>query len=343
MRKFSTDRTLHLKNAHALHLCPSLASPWRYSLALGMLLLWINMATAQQPEDAPAMLITDFTASSPDLGWRVVNDNVMGGRSDGGFEVVAGELRFTGRTNTRGGGFSSIRSEQLALDLSAHTGIRVRVRADGRRYTWRLTTDALLYGREVAYWADFDTVAGDWQQIEIPFTDFVPRFRGRTLDGPPLDTSRIQGMGLMIYDNLDGPFELTLGRVQAYTGAIPFSLDAWRWKKRVLVVSAPAAGDADLTRQLDAIDLTRAQFEDRDMLLVTLLDGTASVAGEHVLTDDDVRLLRKTLRIADGEFAVRLVGKDGTVKLADDKAVPIVELYALIDGMPMRRSEIRTR
>ena len=167
------------------------------------------------------MLITDFTPASPDLAWYVVNDNVMGGRSDGGFDINAGELNFTGSTNTRGGGFSSIRSGPLALDLSAFSGIRVRVKADGRRYTWRLTTDARVYGREVAYWADFDTVDGDWQDIDIPFSSFIPRFRGATLDGPPLDTAKITGMGLMIYDKLDGSFELRLGRVLAYAETKP--------------------------------------------------------------------------------------------------------------------------
>ncbi len=33
------------------------------------------------------------------LGWYVVNDGVMGGRSEGGFEIVDGELHFTGNTN----------------------------------------------------------------------------------------------------------------------------------------------------------------------------------------------------------------------------------------------------
>ena len=57
------------------------------------------------------LMLTDFTSSSSDLGWYVVNDNVMGGRSEGDFEQHKGELSFTGRTNTNGGGFSSIRTK----------------------------------------------------------------------------------------------------------------------------------------------------------------------------------------------------------------------------------------
>ena len=176
-----------------------------------------------QDDDKPAgengqasFLLTDFTASSPDLGGYVVNDKVMGGRSAGGFAVEGGELRFAGRTNTRGGGFSSIRSAPLAVDLSGYDGIRLRVRGDGRRSTWRLTTDARVFGREVAYWANFETVDGRWVDVDVPFSSFVPRFRGAVLDGPALDTSDIRGMGLMIYDGKDGVFELQLTSVHAY-------------------------------------------------------------------------------------------------------------------------------
>ncbi|WP_405243390.1 CIA30 family protein [Lentisalinibacter salinarum] len=181
------------------------------------------MTAAGTPSDGEdtarqGRLVTDFTRASADLGWYVVNDNVMGGRSEGGFELQPGELRFSGSTNTRGGGFSSIRTGPLQLDLSRYDAIRLRVRGDGRRYTWRLTTDARHYGRPVAYWADFDTVAGDWHTVDVPFSRFVPRFRGTELAGPPLDMSAIAGMGLMIYDKHDGPFELQLATIHAVAG-----------------------------------------------------------------------------------------------------------------------------
>ena len=53
------------------------------------------------------LLLTDFTSNTPDMGWFVVNDNVMGGSSEGAFNQEPGKLSFAGRTNTNGGGFSS--------------------------------------------------------------------------------------------------------------------------------------------------------------------------------------------------------------------------------------------
>ena len=293
------------------------------------------------PAAGAEYLLTDFTSASPDLGWYVVNDTVMGGRSDGGFEIDDGELSFTGRTNTRGGGFSSIRSGPLAVDLSPADGIRVRVKGDGRRYTWRLTTDARIYGREVAYWADFDTAEGEWETIDIPWSEFIPRGRGSVLSGPPLNTREITGMGLMIYDKRDGPFQLLLASVHAFAEPMPFSLGQWQWQKRVLVINASGADDAAFKEQLEALAASETEFRDRDMVLVTLLDDANSSAGDRQLTSAEIAEVRAGLGIEAGEFAVRLIGKDGGVKLSQDAPVAMNKLYGLIDRMPMRRQEMR--
>ena len=55
-------------------------------------------------------LMYDFTEDNPATNWITVNDNVMGGRSEGGFSFKKKRLIFSGTTNTNGGGFSSPRS-----------------------------------------------------------------------------------------------------------------------------------------------------------------------------------------------------------------------------------------
>ena len=168
-------------------------------------------------------LITDFSGEPVSLEWFVVNDNVMGGRSSGGFELNDGNLVFTGSTNTRGGGFSSVRSRGPRMDLSEFSGIRLRVRGDGRQYSWQLRTNALYRGRELGFWREFDTTAGQWLEIDLPFADFVPKFRGSKLDVAPPDPAHISGMGLMISDGQDGPFAIAVDSVQAYRDSESFS------------------------------------------------------------------------------------------------------------------------
>ncbi len=189
------------------------------SIAVLVVAPWSPVAGSQGGH-SQELLLDNLTPSSANFGWFVVNDTVMGGRSEGSITREPGGLRFTGRTNTRGGGFSSIRTRDMILDLSRHDGIRLRVLADGRRYTWRLTTDARWRGRQISYWADFGTKTGGWRDVEIPFADFRPTYRGTNLAGPPLNTARISGMGLMIYDGKDGAFELQLSRIAAYGSPI---------------------------------------------------------------------------------------------------------------------------
>jgi NADH dehydrogenase [ubiquinone] 1 alpha subcomplex assembly factor 1 len=197
------------------------------SLVIGVLLMTLPGPPSDAADTAAsggneALLLTDFAADSPDLGWYVQNDNVMGGRSEGGFETKEkGELIFAGSTNTNGGGFSSIRTQPFQLDVSKYDGIQLRLKGDGRQYTWQLQTTALYRGYKVSYWAEFDTLKGEWSTISIPFTKFYPQFRGFKLDGPELDPSEITELGLYIYDKKDGPFKLRLDSVKAYAGDTP--------------------------------------------------------------------------------------------------------------------------
>lgn len=153
--------------------------------------------------------LTDFDSAPGDIRWRTVNDTVMGGRSRGGFRIDDGTLQFRGSTNTNGGGFSSIRSVPAALAL-AGDGLTLRLRGDGRVYTFRLASSAM----RATWWAEFPTT-GEWETIFVPFEAFTPRWRGMRLKGPALRAGRVDALGLMIYDKRDGPFALDVDWIAA--------------------------------------------------------------------------------------------------------------------------------
>ncbi len=87
-------------------------------------------------------------AESDSLSWRVVDDGVMGGLSKGDFGVSdGGVLTFRGTLSLENnGGFSSIRTEKVKMDLSGADGLLVRVKGDGRTYQMRFGTDARYQG-----------------------------------------------------------------------------------------------------------------------------------------------------------------------------------------------------
>ena len=125
-----------------------------------------------------------------------------------------------------------------------------------------------------------------------------------------------------------------LALLAAATTASAGPLDPWRWERRVLVVAAPDAGDADLRVQRTLLAEDPQGLAERDVLVV-------EVTGDGADRGLDAGALRSDLGLPNDTFAVRLVGKDGGVKLRADAPVPLAELYDLIDAMPMRQDEMR--
>ena len=96
--------------------------------------------------------VAEFNKAGPDsLSWRVVDDGVMGGLSNGNFGVSdEGILTFRGTLSLENnGGFSSILTEKVKMDLSWSDGLLVRVKGDGRTYQMRFGTDARFRGMEI--------------------------------------------------------------------------------------------------------------------------------------------------------------------------------------------------
>ena len=137
-----------------------------------------------------------------------------------------------------------------------------------------------------------------------------------------------------------GASELHPDSVRSCADEDPFALQQYRWRSRVLVVSAPNAGDSKLLEQLAELAATSEEFADRDMVLVTLLDNADSIADSCKLTRSEVAAARTDLGIRPDAFVLKLIGKDGSVKLTASSATSMQEIYALIDSMPMRQREI---
>ena len=146
-----------------------------FSVAIGLV---YETANSQETEIMDTLILSLNSQEIVQIWVGIFKTTTLWGQSQGGFQVASDELIFSGNTNTDGGGFSSIRTHPLQLDLSDRSGIRVKVKGDGRRYTWHLQTDARWRGRSVNYWADFNTSMGEVVSVDIPFTSFVPQFRG---------------------------------------------------------------------------------------------------------------------------------------------------------------------
>ena len=172
-----------------------------------------STSTKQMSDLSSKILVFSFEEENIEKKWMVVNDNVMGGRSKGGFEFKNEKLIFSGSTNTNGGGFSSIRTIPIDFYFKDKKGLHIRYKGDGRTYKLGVRMD----GKSVSYRTNFTTGNG-WQEAKIPFDNMDVSWRGRPLSKAehPLLTSKIRSIEFMIYDKQDGPFKLQVDWIKSY-------------------------------------------------------------------------------------------------------------------------------
>ena len=162
-------------------------------------------------------LIVNFVEPMNVFEWIVVNDNVMGGISRSRVSINPdGYMLFNGNVSLEyGGGFASVRSSYENWEIGNFDGFVIKVWGDGKSYQFRCRTGNNFDG--VAYRHYFQTNNENWQEIRLPFSKFVPTYRGRILsDVKPLDSKAIRNLGLMISDKQSGNFNLKIAWIGVY-------------------------------------------------------------------------------------------------------------------------------
>jgi hypothetical protein len=179
-------------------------------------LVAVSLVGVASAEESAIVELIDPASPGAEGAFSVVNDVVMGGRSNSRVAVEGEALVFSGTLRLdRGGGFASMRANLLPMDLRAFSGIELVVRGDGRRYKLHLRDDVRADG--VRHQAAFETRAGEVRTLRLPFSSFEPRLRGRRVPHAcPLDRSRIQQLGLLVSDAQAGDFRLALLAIRAY-------------------------------------------------------------------------------------------------------------------------------
>ena len=162
-------------------------------------------------------VIVNFGDTINSVEWRVVNDDVMGGVSRSKVNInPEGYMLFDGNVSLDyGGGFASVRSSYKNWGIGNFDGFVIKVWGDGKSYQFRCRMGNNFDG--VAYRHYFQTNNENWQEIRLPFSKFVPTYRGRILlDEIPLDPRAIRNLGVMISDKQSGNFSLKIAWIGVY-------------------------------------------------------------------------------------------------------------------------------
>ena len=159
------------------------------------------------------VIMEDFDSKNL-LNWKIVNDSVMGGRSDATLKLKNNLYGvFNGYLSLQNnGGFSSIRA-YYPPDLTDVKSITIRIKGDGRQYSFRVRGNTSNWA---SYTHTFNTVKNKWIEKELMIKDFYPLYRGYYLnDMPLLSEVVIKEIGIMLSDKQTGPFELEIDWIRA--------------------------------------------------------------------------------------------------------------------------------
>jgi NADH dehydrogenase [ubiquinone] 1 alpha subcomplex assembly factor 1 len=157
------------------------------------------------------MTLYDFNKNSNLTNWTVVDDDVMGGRSNGHFNLSSdGYGVFHGEVSLENnGGFSSVRYQFSQRNISGRTKMIIRLKGDGIRYQFRVKSNK--YDRH-SYIYHFETT-GNWQTVEIPLLEMKASFRGRELDIPLYQGAFMEEIAFFISNKKAEHFKLELDNI----------------------------------------------------------------------------------------------------------------------------------
>ena len=168
-------------------------------LLANILTLFIVMSTSP---------IFTFSKNANISNWRIVDDVVMGGKSNGTFKLnVNGYGEFSGKISLENnGGFSSVRYSMKTLNVSKASKITIKLKGDGKTYQFRVKANA----NDRHSYAKSFTTSSEWQTINIDLNNMYPTFRGKTLEIPNFDKTSIEELAFLIGNKKEEHFKLLI-------------------------------------------------------------------------------------------------------------------------------------
>lgn len=157
-------------------------------------------------------IIFDFSSNSDVQNWRILDDVVMGGRSNGEFSISEdGHGLFRGEISLENnGGFSSVRYFMNDMPIKAENTVRIRLKGDGKTYQLRIKNNRRY---EYAYVHEFKT-SGEWQELEVAVGDMYPIYRGNRLNRPNFNHDSINELSFLIGNGKPETFKLLVDKIE---------------------------------------------------------------------------------------------------------------------------------
>lgn len=156
-------------------------------------------------------LIFNFNKTSNLQNWKIVDDVVMGGRSNGQMEITEdGFGRFYGDISLdNNGGFSSVRYSLDPKSAEGFSKFVLKVKGDGKTYQFRVKSHQ---NQRHSHIFKFQTT-GNWETVAIPFEEMYASFRGYRLNMPNFNGDQIEEIAFLIGNKKEESFELLIDAI----------------------------------------------------------------------------------------------------------------------------------
>jgi len=158
------------------------------------------------------LVIFDFNSKSDLSNWNVVNDGVMGGKSNSQFYLNDnGQGTFEGKISLENnGGFCSVKYNGNPVSLTKNKFFILRLKGDDKQYQFRVKSDR---NDPHSYIFPFKT-SGEWQTITIPIQQMYPAFRGQKLEIPNFNGANLDEVAFLIGNKETESFKLLIQSIK---------------------------------------------------------------------------------------------------------------------------------
>lgn len=113
-------------------------------------------------------------------------------------------------------------------------------------------------------------------------------------------------------------------------------LSDYQWKNRIIILSDQEPDFSNAKEALETLSAFDKELKERDILIFLHRDGKRYDTNFKLVNTAIVKSIQKNFS---GYF---LIGKDGGIKSRKPYPIDPNAIFTLIDGMPMRRAEIKS-
>lgn len=118
-------------------------------------------------------------------------------------------------------------------------------------------------------------------------------------------------------------------------------LSQYRWQNRLVLLLTNDETNPEYLQQLKIVEGDKKGVEERKIIVYRSTPNVVYTGAEKKAHNTANEKIYKKYKKSDSAFEIILIGLDGGEKLRKESCIPLEELYALIDIMPMRQAEIR--